>query len=198
LAADAVLPSLDAGNARLYRRINRPHPQASFARLVQGLIAFRGEYRGRLWLQVMLIKGLNDDPASLEEIAGWVAQIRPDAVHLTLPTRPPAESWVAPSDEAGLARARAILGERAWIAPASGGDFELGGCQDAVEAVIAIITRHPMRDDELLAALERLAPGQAAQALLALQASGRAQVVERFGARFWCADVAYFDQQAAT
>ena len=26
LAADAVLPTLDAGNAKLYRKINRPHP----------------------------------------------------------------------------------------------------------------------------------------------------------------------------
>lgn len=39
--ADAVLPSLDAGNARLYRKINRPHPEASFKRLLEGLVAFR-------------------------------------------------------------------------------------------------------------------------------------------------------------
>jgi len=39
--ADAVLPSLDAGTPQLYRQINRPHPEATFERLVDGLTAFR-------------------------------------------------------------------------------------------------------------------------------------------------------------
>jgi len=42
-AADVVMPSLDAGNAILYRKLNRPHGQATFERLVDGLIAFRQE-----------------------------------------------------------------------------------------------------------------------------------------------------------
>ena len=46
LAADAVLPSLDAGKSWLYRKINRPHPEISFERLLNGLAAFRGEYSG--------------------------------------------------------------------------------------------------------------------------------------------------------
>jgi wyosine [tRNA(Phe)-imidazoG37] synthetase (radical SAM superfamily) len=41
LAADSVLPSLDAGNASLYRRINRPWRRLTFERLVSGLDAFR-------------------------------------------------------------------------------------------------------------------------------------------------------------
>jgi len=40
-AANAVLPSLDAGSAGLYRAINRPHPEVTFERLLDGLIAFR-------------------------------------------------------------------------------------------------------------------------------------------------------------
>ncbi len=39
-AADAMLPSLDAGNPGLYRQINRPHPAVTFHRLLDGLIAF--------------------------------------------------------------------------------------------------------------------------------------------------------------
>ena len=41
IVADAVLPTIDAGTEELYRRINRPHPQFTFNRLVEGLIAFR-------------------------------------------------------------------------------------------------------------------------------------------------------------
>ncbi len=57
-AADAVLPSLDAGNHQLYRKINRPHPSATFDRLLEGLIAFRNEYQGNLWIEVMLVRDL--------------------------------------------------------------------------------------------------------------------------------------------
>ena len=54
-AADAVLPTLDAGNARLYQKINRPHPEITFERIKEGLSAFRKEYQGKLWVEVMLI-----------------------------------------------------------------------------------------------------------------------------------------------
>ncbi len=40
LAADAVLPSLDAGTPELYQLINRPYPTLSFESLLNGMIAF--------------------------------------------------------------------------------------------------------------------------------------------------------------
>ena len=91
LPADLVLPSLDAGNAGLYRRINRPHPQFTFDRLTSGLIAFRKEYKNKLWVEVMLLEGLNDGEAALKEIAVWLERIAPDEVHIVQPTRPPVE-----------------------------------------------------------------------------------------------------------
>jgi len=53
MAADAVMPTVDAGTADLYRRINRPHPEATFERLVDGLVAFSNAYRGKLWPEVI-------------------------------------------------------------------------------------------------------------------------------------------------
>ena len=63
--ANAVLPTLDAGNEKLYRRINRPHPRLGLDRHVDGLTAFRQEFRGDLWVEVMLIRGLNDTVEAL-------------------------------------------------------------------------------------------------------------------------------------
>lgn len=195
-AADAVLPTLDSGTMKLYRQINRPHPELTFTRLLEGLIAFRDEYQGKLWLEVMLVRGLNDTETALRDIATALPQIRPDEVHLNLPIRPPVESWVQPPDEEGLLRATAILGDTAKVIHPAAGNFDLSGYDSLAEAVVAIITRHPMRQAELEQALARWAPGQITQVLAELKASGQAQVVERYGARFWSAALAYYPDEA--
>ncbi len=195
-AADAVLPTLDAGAPALFRKINRPHPETTFERLVAGLAAFRQAYTGRLWVEVMLVRGMNDTEAALRDIAAALRCIRPDEVHLSLPTRPPAEPWVQPSDEEGLMRAVAILGDAARVVVPAAGTFDLSGDALVVEAVIGIITRHPMRQEELERALNRRTPGQVGETLAALEASGKAQVVERYGVRFWSAARAHYPDAA--
>ena len=184
---DVVMPSLDAGTADLYRQINRPHPEVTFERLVDGLVAFRQEYSGKLWIEVMLVQGLNDTDRSLRQISAILRRVRPDEVHINLPTRPPAETWVQPSDEEGLMRARAILGNSATVVHPAEGSFDLSGYDTAVEAIIAIITRHPMRQEELERTLTIWTPGRVREALVELEAGGQTQVVERYGARFWSA-----------
>lgn len=185
LPADAVLPSLDAGSETLYRKINRPAREFTFQQLVNGLIEFRRVYTGRLWLEVMLLKGINDTPEALSDLAAVLHRIKPDEVQLSLPTRPPAEEWVIPTDREGLARATAVLGRIARLVPPVEGSFDLSGYERAIDAVISIITRHPMHEEELVRALRRWTPDQVADALGELAAGGRAQVVIRYGHRFW-------------
>jgi wyosine [tRNA(Phe)-imidazoG37] synthetase (radical SAM superfamily) len=194
-AADAVLPTLCAGTAALYRQIHRPHPESTYERLLNGLITFRTVYAGKLWVEVMLLRGLNDTEAALHDIAAALRQIQPDAVHITLPERPPAEPWVQPPDAEGLARALAILGSIAQVVHPAG-DFDLSSYEGLLDAVIGIITRHPMRQDELERTLGRWAPGQVRRALAELATSGHAQVVERYGTRFWSAAPAHFPAAA--
>jgi wyosine [tRNA(Phe)-imidazoG37] synthetase (radical SAM superfamily) len=194
-AADAVLPTLDAGDAQLYRKINRPWPRLTFERLLDGLTVFRQVYHGKLWIEVMLVKGLNDTEDALRGIAAALRQIEPDQVHINLPIRPPAEPWVQPPDEAGLMRATAILGDIAQVVHPAEGTFDLSSCDTIVDAIVSIITRHPMREEELTRALERWTPGEAQEALQALAASGQAQAVERHGARFWSAAASRYPEQ---
>lgn len=192
IPADAVLPTFDAGSAELFRRINRPHPEATFERLVNGMLAFRAEYAGKLWIEVMLVRALNDSTQALAGIAKVLHDIRPDAIHINLPTRPPAETWIQPADEDGVLRALSILGDVAQAVHPAQGIFDLSGYENVIEAVIGIISRHPMRQDELERALGRWSPEQVSKALEDLGASGRAQIIERYGIRFWSAASAYY------
>lgn len=194
LPADAVLPTLDGGNEKLYRAINRPYPSLAFESLVEGLIAFRAVYSGRLWLEVMLVQGLNDTAPALRELAAVLQRIHPDEVHINLPVRPPAEPWVKPPDEEGLMRATALLGGIAHVVAPAEGVFDLSGCSNVLDAVVGVITRHPMLEDDLLRTLDRWQPAQVREALAELETSGRARVVLRYGRRFWTTTAARYGE----
>jgi wyosine [tRNA(Phe)-imidazoG37] synthetase (radical SAM superfamily) len=192
VAADVVLPSLDAGTAKLYRQINRPYPEITFERFISGLITFRKEYWGKMWIEIMLVRDLNDTEEALHAISEALQRIGPDEVQLNLPTRPPVETWVQPPDEEGLMRASAILGDIAEIVHPAEGTFDLSGYDNVLDAIIGIITRHPMRQEQIEKTLSQWAPEQVGQSLAELEASNRAQIVNRYGARFWSASPSHY------
>jgi wyosine [tRNA(Phe)-imidazoG37] synthetase (radical SAM superfamily) len=184
LAADAVLPSLDAGSEDLFLRINRPHPGFRFAEHVAGLVEFRREYDGKLWVEVMLIRGLNDSDQALADLAAVLSDIGPDEVHIVLPVRPPCQSWVRPASEERQMCAVATLGNAARLIPPQADTAKPAGT-DVADAVLAVISRHPLRDEEILSALARWSPAEIDEALALLRDRGAVQVVSRFGQRFW-------------
>jgi wyosine [tRNA(Phe)-imidazoG37] synthetase (radical SAM superfamily) len=190
--ADAVLPALDAGSPTLYQRINRPHPHVPFPAYSEGLIQLGQEYGGELWLEVMMLEGLNDNQAALIDLRELIDRIQPQKVHLAVPYRPPAEAWVKPASEEGLMRARAILGTVTEVLHPRDSTLTTPDGQDLSDAILGVITRHPMR----IAELEHMFQGQTKEGvegiLISLFRSGRAKSVERLGVQFWVAADAYF------
>jgi wyosine [tRNA(Phe)-imidazoG37] synthetase (radical SAM superfamily) len=195
VAADAVLPSLDAGNLRLYRKINRPWPKLTFEAHLEGLAAFRRVYTGQLWIEVMLMKGLNDTEEALQEIATVLKEICPDQIHVLLPVRPPAESWVQPADEAGLQKANSILGKVTHVVQPVIGQTVTHSTDDLESALLGIITRHPMQEKELSATLNKWSPDEVHNALEVLLVAGKVQVIERFERRFWSSAGSFYERK---
>ena len=97
--ADVVLPSLDAVTQSTFESINRPAKELKIEEIIEGLSAFRSEFSGEIWLEVMLVKDVNDSEA--ERIAEAVRSIEPDRVQLNTVVRPPAEP-VLPLDESEM------------------------------------------------------------------------------------------------
>ena len=194
-AADAVLPSLDAGKPETYKKIHRPHPEIGYEQYVDGLIQFQREYQGQFWLEVMLVSGANDTEEELQAIAEKIDRIQPTQVHLSAPTRPPAEKWVKPPDQEAIRRGIAILGEVAEVTTQVSGVFDLDSGENIIEGIIAIITRHPMSEEQLLFSLADYGDQQRSKIIQDLKASGQAQIIERFGKRFWSAVPAVYPDE---
>ena len=192
LPANAVLPSLDAGSADLYRKINRPHPHVPFDLHLQGLIDFSRIYKGKLWLEVMLMQGVNDGEEALTAIADALREIKPDCIHVNIPSRPPAETWVQPADEDGVLRAMAILGEITKVVHPIEGKYERGSANNILEAILTIIQRHPMREDEVKRTLARWEPEEPLRLFDQIAASEQIQIIERHGVRFYCSTDSFF------
>ncbi len=89
MEADLIVPSLDAATQATFERVNRPHPDLKIDEIIEGLVRLREEFVGEIWLEVMLVKDLNEIEAPL--IAEAVERIDPDRVQLNTVVRPPAE-----------------------------------------------------------------------------------------------------------
>lgn len=185
--ADAVLPTLDAGSPSLFKRINRPPSEFTFQRHLEGLKAFRSGYKGKLWLEMMLIEGVNDDENSMRELAIAVQKIAPDEVHLMLPTRPPAEPRVHPASAERVRRAQAIIGEVSRVLHPDQRYGEFGAMTEVnpLDAAARILARHPMSDEELRSALRAWGVPNEDAAIRYLVESGKAVEIGRYGRTFW-------------
>ena len=95
--ADVVLPSLDAASNYAFQAINRPGPGLGIDKIIQGLKDFRKDFSGEIWLEVMLVKGINDREAEL--IARAAESTKPDRIQLNTVVRTPAESVEPLSEE---------------------------------------------------------------------------------------------------
>lgn len=88
IEADIVLPSLDAATDETFLKINRPAKGLSVGKHIKGLVDFRKEFSGEMWLEVFILPGFNDNERDLIELKKAVEIIGPDKIQLNSLDRP--------------------------------------------------------------------------------------------------------------
>lgn len=100
LLADLIIPSLDAGNEETFKLIDNPNKEIDFDKMVEGLIEFKKVFKGEYWLEIFLLKDINDNEDEIDDIIKIVKKIKPDRIQLITATRRVAnEKAKALSDE---------------------------------------------------------------------------------------------------
>jgi wyosine [tRNA(Phe)-imidazoG37] synthetase (radical SAM superfamily) len=107
--ANLVMPSLDAGTPSSFVRVNRPHADISFEQMVDGLLTFSHEFKGKVWLEVLLLARISDRRDEVERIAAIVDKMRIDRVQLNTASRPPADASALTVATDGLERLRGLF-----------------------------------------------------------------------------------------
>lgn len=176
-----ILPSLDTVVAETFERLNRPHPDLRVTDLVEGLVRLREEFTGEIWLEVLLVEGLNDSAQELEALAVALERIRPDRIQVNTAVRPGTEQVVAASAEA-LGRALRILGPRAEAVAefrATGSEAEASD-EAVIERVLAVVQRRPETIEALAGSLG-VGPARLRQIGKRLVREGRLRLETRGG-----------------
>ncbi len=115
LTADLIVPSLDAIRQDVFEKIDRPASGIKTDEIIEGLVALRREFRGKIWLEIMLIDGFNDTLPQIKEFREIIERINPDKVQLNSPVRSTAESNILAVDKNKLEKFKDILGEKTEI-----------------------------------------------------------------------------------
>ncbi len=162
--AEVVIIGIDAGNEGDFLKLNRPLNNLDYNMIIGGMIKFRGEFDGQIWIDVMLIKSVNDAHRPIISISETIQKIHPNQIYVRTLTSPPAEPHVLPAETPIIEFALSKFGN---IAPASlwkEGSVEVEGFIDARQALLEISRKHPLAKDRALE-LERAfaAPGIVAQ-----------------------------------
>lgn len=149
MLADAVLPTLDAGDEKMFIKINRPHPSIKYDKMIQGLIEFKQKFEGQFWVEIMIMKDINDTREALEKIKQKLDKIKPDRIDINVPIRPPAESWVKIPDKSVLNLIKEVFKDYNDITFPEQGKFSISSTNFSRE-LLSIIERHPMTQEQII------------------------------------------------
>ncbi len=90
LKLDQVKLSLDAVSNSVFKRIDRPHFNIDIEQIVQKVIEFSKVYKGKLFIEILLVKDLNDTKEEIQKLNDVLMQLRVTRVDIGTIDRPPA------------------------------------------------------------------------------------------------------------
>ncbi|MEE9913013.1 MAG: radical SAM protein [Deltaproteobacteria bacterium] len=145
MRADLVIPSLDAGDEKMFQYVNRPHPDISFDNMADGLIEFTRDFPGQLWLEVLLISGVTGMAADVEKIAILAQKIGARKVQLNTVCRPAEEEFACAVGKNQMKNLASLFtGAVDIISDEESADLSVTAAKDAAgEEIVSLLARRP-------------------------------------------------------
>jgi len=151
LNADWVSLKVDSVDEEAWRKINRPHGSLNLMSILSGMLEFRRKFKGELVTETMLVSGINDNEKVTADLLGFLQELQPFKSYLSIPTRPPAESWVKPPDAEALQKILRLAEQKCpfidLLFEYEADDFTSTG--DLLEDILSITAVHPIRESAL-------------------------------------------------
>ncbi len=148
--ADIILPSLDAVSQDVFEHINRPHPSLDINAVIEGLRVLRTQFYRQIWLEIMLIKNLNDGPQELKKMVEIVSGLNMDRIQLNTVTRPPSEPSAARLTENELKEICTMFGPACEIISTFEKAADIHVETTAASIILETLKRRPLTLDDIV------------------------------------------------
>ncbi|MGB6369587.1 MAG: radical SAM protein [Atribacterota bacterium] len=149
--ADLVSLKVDSVEEKIWRRVNHPYRKLCLKSILEGMLKFNESFRGEIITETMLIRNINDDSQHLKKVADFLGKLKPSRSYLSLPIRPPADSWVQSPSEEVVNQSYNLFKEKInqveCLIGYEGNAFAFTG--EVEEDILSITSVHPMREDAL-------------------------------------------------
>jgi wyosine [tRNA(Phe)-imidazoG37] synthetase (radical SAM superfamily) len=152
-AADVVAPSLDAASGPVFEAVNRPHPSLRIDAIAAAIARFSRRFAGELWLETLLVSGVNDDFGEIRVLAETIREIGPDRVHVNTIVRPPTDPDAKPVPPERLCEVARLLGSRAEVIAGTTERVQTMVDRGSEELVIAMAARRPVTVTDIARAI---------------------------------------------
>jgi len=155
--ADLVSLKVDSVEEKIWRKVNHPHRSLSLRSILDGILEFSRIFKGKIITETMLIRNINDDGQNIKKVADFLAKLKPSQSYLSLPIRPPADSWVQSPSEEVVNQSYHLFKEKVdqveCLIGYEGNAFAFTG--EVEEDILSITSVHPMREEALKDFLKR-------------------------------------------
>jgi wyosine [tRNA(Phe)-imidazoG37] synthetase (radical SAM superfamily) len=200
LAADLVVPSLDAARAETFQLVDRPGAGFDLAGAIEGLKIFSHQFAGKLWLEILMVQGLNDGPEDVDALIAALRPMRIDRIQLNTVVRPPAERFALPTDRERLAEIGRIFenalgvpvdlpfvpaAENAAVVDEAGRAGARAADEAVVQKILQMLQRRPCTAADIDRTFHLGGPDKIEQLLEPLICSGLLQLQEHGDLRFY-------------
>ena len=90
LELDQVKLSLDAVSTDVFKKIDRPHHSIDLSRLIDAVIRFSECYKGKLFIEILFVRGLNDTKEEVAKLNTLLHRLNALRIDIGTIDRPPA------------------------------------------------------------------------------------------------------------
>jgi wyosine [tRNA(Phe)-imidazoG37] synthetase (radical SAM superfamily) len=153
LKADIILPTLSSVFENTFRMIHRPHPGLDVTTVIDGLERLRQDYKGLLFLEIVLLAGINDTEKELEGLKTVINRINPEKIQLNTVVRPPADKRAISLDRKRLEDIKVFFGERAEIIAGVPVAAKKGKAETLIRDLLDMLKRRPLRSVDIANAM---------------------------------------------
>jgi len=184
--ADLVVPSVDAVSEQVFKKVNHPVEGLGSEQVLEGIREFCSDYGGKVYVEVMLVKGVNDSEEEVRKINQFVRQLKADRIQLNTVIRPPSQLDAKPLNEQELFRIKGLFDASLPVEIIAGFDRTTSRAyhEDLEKAIIELLARRPTKRDDMAVALG-VHPNEIVKYLQALEEGKMIKKAEREGEAYY-------------